>query len=295
MERHKITMLFTMPTVYLRISKTPEAAHALRHVVGAIAGGSPMDGKLQQAANPKFGNGTDVYIGQTWGLSESTGGITGMPIGFSDVTGCISSPIPGVEIRIVDDAYNDVEPGKEGELLIRSPTVMKGYINDPESTKNTFHGEWLCTGDIGVFKDDKMYIVDRKKVRYDHNLLKLFLKFSANNLQELLKFRGLQIAPAELENLLSTHPWVKEAAVVGIPAPEDPGSDLPRAYVVADPSNVSEDDLKDFVKDNVAPYKQLRGGVVFVDAIPKNAVGKYLRKGLKERAMKEIGAVRAKL
>jgi acyl-coenzyme A synthetase/AMP-(fatty) acid ligase len=88
---------------------------------------------------------------------------------------------------------------------------------------------------------------------------------------------------------------VQEAAVIGVPAPDDPGSDLPRAYVVAKTSKVSEKELVDFVRNRVAHYKQLRGGVVFVDALPKNAIGKYLRKDLRERAMKEIRGAKGRL
>ncbi|CAG8953707.1 hypothetical protein HYFRA_00006596 [Hymenoscyphus fraxineus] len=275
MKRFKITMLFTMPTVYLRISKSPEATGIFQSLVSAAAGGSPMDGMLQAATNPKLGNGRDVFVGQTWGLSESTGGCTGPLIGIPDVTGCIGSPLPSVEIRIVDDDFKDVEPGQHGELLIRSPTVMRGYLNDIESTERTMHDDWLCTGDIGVFKDEKMYIVDRKK--------------------ELLKFKGLQIAPAELENLLVSHPRVEEAAVIGVPSPDDPSSDLPRAYVVANTAEVSEQELMEFVKQKAASYKQLRGGLVFTTAIPKNGMGKYLRKDLRERAMKEMRATRERL
>lgn len=120
---------------------------------------------------------------------------------------------------MVNDNYEDVEPGQEGELLIRAPMVMEGYFNNDQATKDAFYdfndddrGPWFCSGDIGVMRDGKFYIVDRKK--------------------ELLKYKGLQIAPAEIENLLFTHPAVAEAAVVGIPAPDDPGADLPRAYVV---------------------------------------------------------------
>lgn len=108
-------------------------------------------------------------------------------------------------------------------------------------------------------------------------------------IQELLKYKGLQVAPAEIENLLFTHPHIQEAAVVGVNLPDDPGTDLPRAYIVADPSKVSEDEVKNFVKSRLAQHKQLRGGVVFVDEIPKNAIGKYLRRELRDRAKKELG------
>lgn len=97
------------------------------------------------------------------------------------------------------------------------------------------------------------------------------------------------MAPAELENVLFTHPQIREAAVVGVPAPDDPTTDLPRAYVVpVDRGKVSEDEIKEFVKARVAPYKQLRGGVAFIDEIPKNAIGKFLRRELREQAKKEV-------
>ena len=107
--------------------------------------------------------------------------------------------------------------------------------------------------------------------------------------QELLKYKGLQVAPAEIENLLFTHPKIQEAAVVGVNMPDDPATDLPRAYVVADPAQISEEEIKEFVKQRLAPYKQLRGGVAFVNELPKNAIGKYLRRELRDRAKKELG------
>lgn len=107
--------------------------------------------------------------------------------------------------------------------------------------------------------------------------------------QELLKYKGLQVAPAELENLLFTHPGIKEAAVVGVPAPDDPTTDWPRAYVVpVERGRLSEDEVKQFVKERLADYKQLRGGVAFIEEIPKSAIGKMLRRELRERAKKEV-------
>lgn len=191
---------------------------------------------------------------------------------------------------MVDENYQDVEPGQEGEMLVRSPLVTQGYFNNPEATKDTFHGDWFCTGDIAIMRNGKFYIVDRKKVS---RLKKWTACKEANEMiQELLKYKGLQVAPAEIENLLFTHPKIQEAAVVGVNLPDDPGTDLPRAYVVADPSQVTEDEVKGFVKQKLAPYKQLRGGVVFVDELPKNAIGKYLRRELRDRAKKELGLVK---
>ena len=102
--------------------------------------------------------------------------------------------------------------------------------------------------------------------------------------QELIKYKGLQVAPAELEALLISHPQIQDAAVIGV---EAEGTEVPRAYVVADPKEISEQQIKNFVKENVAQYKQLRGGVVFMDAIPKSPAGKILRKDLRELVKKE--------
>ncbi|KAK1077109.1 hypothetical protein LTR33_008365 [Friedmanniomyces endolithicus] len=276
LKQYEITAFYTVPSIFLRISKSPEVTDHFKHLVGASTGAAPMDGKLQMAANAKLGSGQDAMIGQTWGLSETTGAITMMPKGESDTTGSISPILPSVERRMVDDDFNDVESGQEGELLVGSPLVTNGYYNNPQATKDAFHDGWFCTGDIGSLRDGKFYIVDRKK--------------------ELLKYKGLQVAPAEIENVLFTHPQIKEAAVVGVPAPDDPGTDWPRAYVVpVAPDAVSEDDVKAWVADRLAPYKQLRGGVMFVDGeLPKNAIGKFLRRELRDRAKREMG-IKAKL
>ena len=265
----QITAFYTVPSIYLRIAKSPDVTDHFKTVVNASTGAAPMDASLQKAANSRLGDGAQTFIGQTWGLSESTGAVTMMPRGYSDVTGSISPILPSVELRIVDDEYHDVQPGQEGEMLLRSPLITQGYYNNPQATRDAFHDSWFCTGDIGVERQGKFYIVDRKK--------------------ELLKYKGLQVAPAEIENLLFAHPAIKEAAVVGVQLPADPGSDLPRAYVVADPQEVTEEEIKEYVASRLAPYKQLRGGVVFVEELPKNAVGKYLRRELRDRARRELG------
>ncbi|KAF2159480.1 hypothetical protein M409DRAFT_30101 [Zasmidium cellare ATCC 36951] len=276
LQKFKITMFYTVPSIWLRISKAEEVRTGGEHfkfLEGASTGAAPMDSKLQHAANARLGDGKSVFVGQTWGLSETTGAVTAPLKEAPDNTGSIGWILPSVELRIVDEQYKDVKPGEEGELLVRSSLVTNGYYENEEATKGTFVGGWFCTGDIGVLREDKFYVVDRKK--------------------ELLKYKGLQVAPAELENVLFTHPQIREAAVVGIPAPDDPGTDLPRAYVVpVDRSKISEDEVKEYVKARLAPYKQLRGGVAFIEEIPKNAIGKFLRRELRERAKKEVRAAK---
>ncbi|KAI5357708.1 Putative AMP-dependent synthetase/ligase, AMP-binding, AMP-binding enzyme domain, ANL [Septoria linicola] len=280
LKHYQVTSFYTVPSIWLRISKSPEITDHLSNLEAAATGAAPMDSVLQQASNSRItdsaGKQKQTFIGQTWGLSETTGAVTAIPKGEVDLSGCIGYILPTVELRMVDEDFRDVEPGQEGEILIRSPLVTNGYYDNPEATKAAFHGDWFCSGDIGILRDGKFYVVDRKK--------------------ELLKYKGLQVAPAEIENLLFTHPQIREAAVVGVPAPDDPTTDWPRAYVVAvDQSKVREEEVKDYVKARLAPYKQLRGGVVFIDEIPKNAIGKFLRRDLRERAKKELHAQRAKL
>lgn len=197
-----------------------------------------------------------------------------MPRGSSDTTGSISPVMPNMELRIVDDDYRDVQPGQPGEIIVRGPFVTNGYYDNPEATAGTFHDGWFLTGDIAMETEGKFYIVDRKK--------------------ELIKYKGLQVAPAELEGLLITHKEIEEAAVVGVPI--EGGSEVPRAYVVLRSAGaLSEDDVKQFVKGRLADYKQLRGGVRFVDELPKNAVGKILRRELRDRAKAEDAVVKSKL
>ncbi|KAK3066917.1 hypothetical protein LTR53_016528 [Teratosphaeriaceae sp. CCFEE 6253] len=170
LKQYTITAFYTVPSIYLRISKSPEVTDHFQHVVGASTGAAPMDGQLMQAANAKLGSGKDPLIGQTWGLSETTGAITMMPKGQSDITGSVSPILPSVELRMVDEEFNDVGPGQEGELLVRSPLVTNGYYDNPQATKDAFHQDWFCTGDIGKIQDGKLYIVDRKKVSVDVEL-----------------------------------------------------------------------------------------------------------------------------
>lgn len=119
-----------------------------------------------------------------------------MPIGMKDDTGSVAPLIPNILARLVDDDGKDVEPGKPGEVLIKGPIVCKGYYKNPAADAESFTGDWFHTGDIAEFRSGLFYIVDRKK--------------------ELIKYKGLQVAPAELEALLLSHPDILDAAVIGI-------------------------------------------------------------------------------
>ncbi|CAG9839696.1 unnamed protein product [Diabrotica balteata] len=158
-------------------------------------------------------------------------------------------------------------PNEKGEILLKGPQVMKGYFNRPEETKNTFLGGWLRTGDIGYYNEDNMlYITDR--------------------LKELIKVRGFQVAPAELEEIIRDHPSVAEAAVIGIPHPLS--GEVPRAYIVPKKDKtVDLEELDQYVSNKVAKYKKIAGGIQIVDVIPKNPSGKILRRKLKENYLEK--------
>ena len=173
--------------------------------------------------------------------------------------------LPSTECRIVDpDTGEDLGVNEDGEIWIRGPQVMKGYLNNEQATTETIDQDgWLHTGDIGHIDDDGHFtIVDR--------------------LKELIKYKGFQVPPAELEALLVGHPQVADAAVIGIPDQE--AGELPKAFVQLQPDvELSEDDIKDYVKDKVASYKQLRV-VEFIDEVPKSASGKILRRMLRDQS-----------
>ncbi|MBV8941008.1 MAG: AMP-binding protein [Solirubrobacterales bacterium] len=170
--------------------------------------------------------------------------------------------VPNTECRIVDVATReDVGDGELGELLVRGPQIMKGYLNNPRATAQTIDRDgWLHTGDVARIEESgALRIVDRTK--------------------ELIKYKAYQIAPAELEALLLTHPAIADAAV--IPLPDEEGGEVPKAFVVTNRS-ITPEEVSQFVAQRVAPYKRVRA-VEFIDEIPKAPSGKILRRVLIDR------------
>jgi 4-coumarate--CoA ligase len=170
--------------------------------------------------------------------------------------------LPGTEGKIIDaESGQDIPSTSEGELLLRGGQVMKGYLNNPDATASSLTSDgWLYTGDIGRFDDDGwLFITDRKK--------------------ELIKYKGFQVAPAELEAIIGSMTEVKD--VIVIPVLDEEAGEIPRAYVVKQPNapeSFNDQSILAFVSAKVAPHKKLRGGVRFVDSVPKSASGKLLRR-----------------
>jgi len=176
--------------------------------------------------------------------------------------GSVGVAAPNTEIKIIDvDTGETLGRGAKGEVCARGPQIMKGYLNKPEATANTIDADgWLHTGDIGYADDDgHFFIVDR--------------------LKELIKYKGFQVPPAELEAVLLTHPCVADAAV--IPIPDEEAGEVPKAIVVLRKESAAEEILE-FVAERVAPHKRIKF-VEFVDQIPKSPAGKILRRVLVQR------------
>ncbi|KAL4897842.1 hypothetical protein BDV59DRAFT_190649 [Aspergillus ambiguus] len=262
-KKHSITFLTTAPPVYLQIVKSSKVTDHFHSLLHAQSGAAPIGSDLLKLAQEKL----RCNISQAWGLTETTGAVTWLPWDRSDLTASISQLLPNTRMKIVDDNDAPVEEGQRGEILVKGPNVTKGYFQNPEATEKAFTTDgWLRTGDIGLRKKGLFYIVDRKK--------------------ELTKYKGLQIAPAEIEVLLVGNRKILDAAVIGVQDPKIPENEVPCAFIVQDPNEqaITVKEIDDYIRKNLADHKRLRGGVVFVDQIPKNMSGKILRRELVEKA-----------
>ncbi|KAG0001552.1 putative fatty-acid--CoA ligase FadD10 [Modicella reniformis] len=259
---HKIKSVNLVPPQVLFLVKSPQVENfdlsSLRQVTVAAA---PCSRELTEALLNGF---PKLAFRQGYGMSELSP-VVAMGIYGQLVYGSSGRMVPNQEVRLVDPATGqDAVPGERGEIWVRGPHVMKGYRNNPKATQETIDVEgWLHTGDVGFIDEgENLFVVDRIK--------------------ELIKYKGFQVAPAELEAILLSHPHILDTAVIGVEDKEQ-ATELPLAFVVKHPEHpeLSEQGVKDFVDSKVAPHKKLRGGVRFIDAIPKSAAGKILKKDLR--------------
>jgi acyl-CoA synthetase (AMP-forming)/AMP-acid ligase II len=261
-ERHGATWLHVAPPVILALATAPQVeGRDFSKLKLVISGAAPLDGELARRAEDRIG----APIRQGYGMTELSPVTHKSRLARIEETppGSIGALIPNTEARLIDpETGEDMAEGEEGEIWIRGPQVMRGYLNNPAATAETLVGDgWLRTGDIGrVDSDGFFYIVDR--------------------LKELIKYKGYQVPPAELEAVLVSHPKVKDAGVIGVPM--DDGGEAPKACVVVIDDGLEPDELIAYVSERVAPYKRIRE-VDFVDEIPKSASGKILRRVLREQ------------
>jgi acyl-CoA synthetase (AMP-forming)/AMP-acid ligase II len=256
---HKVERAFVAPPIVLALAKHPLVDHYdLSALKSVFSGAAPLGAELAQEAGARLG----CEVVQGYGMTELSPVSHATPEGQFK-PGTIGVLAPSTESRIVDpDTGNDLGEGEDGEVWVRGPQVMPGYLNNESATASTIDTDgWLHTGDVGhVDKDGHFTIVDR--------------------LKELIKYKGFQVPPAELEALLVTHPAIADAAVIGIP--DDEAGELPKAFItLKDGVEASAEDIQSFVADQVASYKQIRL-LEFVPEIPKSASGKILRRMLRD-------------
>ena len=259
LQDQKVTWFFAVPPIVLALAKHPVVDnYDLSNIKVIFSGAAPLSGELGEAAAQRLG--CDVVQG--YGMTELS------PVSHATVIGDGRPGSSGVtvsntECRVVDLEGNELGIDEDGELWIRGPQVMKGYLNNEEATAETIDSDgWLHTGDVAHFDSDgHIYIVDRIK--------------------ELIKFKGFQVPPAELEGLLLTHPAVADAAVIGIQ--DDECGEIPKAFISLKPGvEATAEEIQAFVADQVATFKQIRL-VEFIPEIPKSASGKILRRELRDR------------
>ncbi|KAJ1924490.1 hypothetical protein IWQ60_005162 [Tieghemiomyces parasiticus] len=260
----RINAAYLVPPVIISLFKDPRTrAGDLSSLVEVGTGAAPFSAQLIHDILTVYA----VRFGQGYGLTEASPAVLFTPAAAHS-SSAVGVLLPNMEAKIVAEDGRALGYGETGELCLRGPNVMSGYLNNPEATTASFDADgFLLTGDLGhVSVHDEFFITDRIK--------------------ELIKYKGFQVAPAELEAVLISHPAVREAVVLGSYDPEQL-TELPRALVVRQPDYCNWDaeelarEIAAFTNDQVAGYKKLRGGVSFIDSLPKSAAGKVMRRQLR--------------
>ena len=262
-QKYRINIAHLVPPIVLFLAKHPSVdKYDTSSIDMVMSGAAPLGGEIVKAARERLGC---RLVRQGYGLTECSP-VTHITPEILEMKkpDSIGIPICNMQVKVIDTKSGENLPaGREGEVLVRGPNVMKGYLNLPDATKASVTEDgWFRTGDIGYFDEEGcFYITDR--------------------LKELIKVKGLQVAPAELEALLQNHPKVADAAVIGIP--NERRGEAPKAFVVKKDPTVTEDEIVDYVAGKVAEHKHLVGGVKFIDAVPKSPSGKILRRMLRQK------------
>jgi acyl-CoA synthetase (AMP-forming)/AMP-acid ligase II len=257
-QTHRVTCINLVPPILIALAKHPVVDRfdlsSLRNIT---SGAAPLGPDVQEASARRIG----CTVRQGYGLTE-TSPVTHLTPHepAPNRPGSVGPPLPNTEVMIADVVTGaPMAPRQQGEVLIRGPQVMRGYFDNDEATAAMITPDgWLRTGDIGWCDEDGyLRIVDRAR--------------------ELIKYKAVQVAPAELEAILLSHPAIADAAVIG--SPDEEAGEIPHAFIVR-AHGLSEADVIGFVAERVAPYKKIRR-VTFVDVIPKSASGKILRRELR--------------
>jgi acyl-CoA synthetase (AMP-forming)/AMP-acid ligase II len=257
-QRYKVTYLHLVPPVVIGLAKHPVVdKYDFSTARWALSAAAPLGGPAADAFTARLG----TQLIQAYGMTEVSGAThvgSCVPGKVKPTSG--GTLVPNTECLIVGAMGEALDRGEQGEVWVRGPLIMRGYLGNDEATAATIDADgWLHTGDVGyVDADGDIFIVDRVK--------------------ELIKYKGMQVAPAELEAILLGHPAVADAAV--IPSPDEEAGEVPKAFVVVK-TPTPADEIMGFVAERVAPHKKIRK-LQFIDAIPKSASGKILRRELIE-------------
>jgi long-chain acyl-CoA synthetase len=263
-EKYRVSFWSAVPAVYNILLQIPETAKGrdLSSVKFGICGAAPMPVETFRKFEETFG----VKIVEGYGLTEATVASSINPVRGKRKIGSIGKPFPGQEIKIFDEEGAELPPGEVGELCIRGGTVMKGYLRKPDANAETLRDGWLRTGDMAYMDDEGyFFIVDRKK--------------------EMIIRGGENIYPKEIDNLLYSHPKILEAAVVGVPD-DIMGEEVKAFVVLKSGEEMNEEEVRQFCKKHLASFKVPRY-VEFIDELPKNIIGKTLKKHLKKQHRNE--------
>ncbi|KAJ3323145.1 hypothetical protein HDV06_002157 [Boothiomyces sp. JEL0866] len=263
-ETYKVTILFIVPPIAIGMAKHPIVSkYNLSSVKFAMSGAAPLGNEVSEEFTKRLG----IPIKQGYGMTETSPLVHSNPMD-KIVPGSIGILAPSVQAKLIDADGKELGYDQEGELCVRGPNIMKGYLNNEKATRETIINGWLHTGDVArVNKDGYFFIVDRIK--------------------ELIKYKGLQVVPAELESYLLGHPAIADAAV--IPRPDVNAGEIPKAYVVLKPgAKATELEIQQYIESKTSYHKWLRGGVEFINEIPKSAAGKILRRILRDMDKKNL-------
>ncbi|MGH2829229.1 MAG: long-chain-fatty-acid--CoA ligase [Actinomycetota bacterium] len=262
-ERHRVTVLFAAPPMFIAWLNTPGIErYDLSGVRLAVSGAAPLPAQVLE----DFRRKTGITIWEGYGLTETAPAVTSNAMGVLAKPGSIGKPLPGVEVRILDESGEDVEDGDPGEIAVRGPNVFRGYYRHPEETAAAFGGDaagdWFRTGDIGYADSDGyVFLIDRKK--------------------DLVIVSGFNVYPREVEDVLYRHPKVSECAAIGVPHPYT-GESVKALVVLRPGESATEEELLDFCRRSLARFK-CPAVIEFVAELPHLPTGKVAKRALRER------------
>ncbi len=263
-QKHKVQSFSAVPAMIYALTMAPEVEeYDVSSLESVGSGSAPLPVSLIEAFRKRFN--AEIYEG--YGLSEAAPTVSAHRRGEPIKPGSVGRAFPGVELRIADEKGQPLPTGEVGELLVRGENITPGYYRNEEATRAAIQDGWLHTGDVARLDDDGyLYIVDRKK--------------------DLILRGGFNIYPRDLEELISRHPAVAEVAVVGVPS-ERMGEEVVAVVVPGPDSGITEEELLAFCQERLAKYKTPRA-VVFMDAMPRNGVGKILKKSLRDQVAEQV-------